>query len=453
MKSINPKNNELIKSYEILSAKELGNKIDQSHSSFLSWKQTTFSERANLMKAVAKELIAQKEELAVLMANEMGKPLSEGRSEIEKCSKVCEFYAEKAEAFLKPEIIDASFEKSYVNYSPLGVVLAIMPWNYPFWQVFRFAAPTLMAGNTALLKHAENVSGCSLAIEKIFEKVGFPKAVFSSLLINIEMSESVIENPKVRAVTLTGSTKAGKAVAALAGKNLKKTVLELGGNDAYIVFKDANLPLAAKKICQSRLLNNGQSCIAAKRFIVHETIVDDFTKLLIEEMKGYKVGDPLLSDTQIGPMAREDLRDEVHKQVKASIDNGAKCLIGGKLTDKEGAFYPITLLTGVKKGMPAFDDEIFGPVGAIISFNSDDEAISLANDSGFGLGGGLFTKDIAKAEKIAREKFNSGACFINDFTKSDPKLPFGGIKDSGYGRELSHFGIKEFMNAKTICIS
>jgi succinate-semialdehyde dehydrogenase/glutarate-semialdehyde dehydrogenase len=386
------------------------------------------------------------------MTLEMGKPFSQAVAEANKCASVCEYYADNAERILENQIIETDASKSYVAYRPIGIVLAVMPWNFPFWQVLRFAAPALMAGNVGVLKHASNVQGCALEIEKIFQDAGFPKNVFRTLVIGSKDVKEVIENPHVKAVTLTGSTPAGKAVASQAGAVLKKTVLELGGSDPYIILEDADLDQAITACMIGRFLNTGQSCIAAKRFIVIESILNEFRTKLLEAMKTQKWGDPFDEDVNVGPMVNIWSRDEVHEQVTASIEKGADLLVGGIIPDVEGAFYPATLLDNVRPGMPAFDDEIFGPVASIISVNNEEEAIQLANQTSFGLGGAVFTKDIERGEKIAANDIEAGCCFVNDFVRSDPRLPFGGIKESGYGRELSEAGIREFTNMKTVYI-
>ncbi|MFY9706089.1 MAG: NAD-dependent succinate-semialdehyde dehydrogenase, partial [Desulfobacterales bacterium] len=425
-------------------------RICRAHQTFVDWKTRTFSERAELMKKAAVVLRDKVGEFARLMALEMGKPVRDGRLEIEKCAWVCDYYAEQAEAILSPEIIATDAAKSYVTFQPLGVVLAVMPWNYPFWQVFRFAVPALMAGNAGVLKHSANVPGCALAIEDVFRQAGFPENIFQTLMISGERVEKVIENPLVKAVTLTGSKPAGQAVAAAAGRLLKKSVLELGGSDPYIVLEDADLEAAAAACASSRLLNSGQSCIAAKRFVVVEAVRKTFETLLVDQMRAKKMGDPLEESVEIGPQARFDLRDDLHRQVRQSVEKGARCLLGGKLPDGPGAFYPPTVLTDVHKGMPAYDEETFGPVAAVIGVKDEKEAIRVANDTVFGLGAAVFTRDIARGERIAATALDAGSCFVNAFVKSDPRLPFGGIKESGYGRELSHYGIKEFVNIKTV---
>jgi len=450
MKSINPYNGEIIKEYQEMSLDEIGQIIEQAQESFLTWRNVSFEKKSAFMKRAAKILRENSREYGKLMALEMGKPIKDGIAEAEKCAWVCDYYAENAEKFLEDEVIETDATKSYVSYQPLGVVLAIMPWNFPFWQVFRFAAPSLMAGNVGLLKHASNVFGCALAIEDVFTQAGFPKNTFRSLLVGSSNVNKIIDHPLIKAVTLTGSVPAGKAVARKAGAVLKKTVLELGGSDPYLILEDADLENAARVCALSRLINSGQSCIAAKRFIVVEQIQDKFEEFLIKEMKKYKMGDPLDETTQIGPQSRFDLRDALHKQVTKSIEKGARCILGGEIPNNKGAFYPPTILTNVKKGMPAYEEELFGPVASIITVKNEDEAIEVANDSIFGLGASIFTKNIQKGNKMARENIQAGCCFVNTYVRSDPRLPFGGIKESGYGRELSYHGIKEFVNIKTV---
>ena len=452
LKSVNPFDGKIIEQYSEYSSKEITSIISQSDVAFQEWQDTNFSDRSKLFKNVSKILKYKNNHFAKLITLEMGKPIAESLAEVEKCASVCDYFAENAEIFLAPQSVKTDSTKSYISFQPLGVILAVMPWNFPFWQVFRFASPTLMAGNTGILKHASNVSGCSLAIEQIFLDAGFPESVFRSILISGNKISSIIENPSVRAITLTGSTSAGKAVASKAGEMIKKTVLELGGSDPYLILEDADIAQAAKLCAFSRLLNTGQSCIAAKRFIVVEDVIELFTTLLIKNMEKAKIGNPLDEDTLIGPMARIDLRDELHKQVLDSITLGAKLIFSGKMPNKIGTFYPPTVLTNVKPGMPAFDEELFGPVAAIISARDEAEAIALANKSVFGLGAAVFTKDITRGEDIAESHLDAGNCFVNDFVKSDPRLPFGGIKESGYGRELGKFGIYEFVNVKTISI-
>jgi len=451
--SINPANGQLIHSYQPHSSTEVSKIIDDAQQAWKKWKETPYSFRSKLLLDAAKILRSKKEELAILMALEMGKPLQGGWAEIEKCADVCEYYAKNAEQFLADEPVNTDASKSYVSFQPLGIVLAIMPWNFPFWQVFRFLAPALMAGNAALLKHSSNVFGCALEIENIIKEAGFPENLFRSLLISGNEVDQVIENPLVQAITLTGSTEAGKKVAAKAASLLKKSVLELGGSDAYLILADADLELAAETCVNSRLINSGQSCIAAKRFIVIKSIEKRFTELIRQKMSAKVMGDPLDKNTDIGPQARPDLRGELHQQVLSSIKQGAKCILGGEIPTTGYSYYPPTILTEVKKGMPAYEEELFGPVAAIISAKDEEEAIQIANDTLFGLGAAVFTKDLNRGEEIASKRLEAGSCFINALVKSDPRLPFGGIKQSGYGRELGIYGIREFVNIKTVYIA
>jgi len=449
--SINPATGKPIRTYQEMAPDAAAAAVVQAHSAWQAWRSTPFSRRALLMKKAASLLRQRKSELSTLMADEMGKPLAQGVAEVEKCAWVCEYYADFAESHLAPDVVKTENAKSYVAFEPLGVVLAIMPWNFPLWQVFRFAAPALMAGNAGILKHASNVPGCALAIEQILKDGGFPAGLFRTLLIGSRDVKAVIEHPLVRAVTLTGSTPAGKAVASQAGAVLKKTVLELGGSDAYIVLEDADLESAATTCVNSRLINGGQSCIAAKRFIVVQSIVEAFTKRFVDVIKSKRVGDPLAAGTDVGPQARHDLRDALHKQVVASLEGGATLLVGGEIPKSDGAYYPPTVLTNVKPGMPAYEEELFGPVAAIITARDEDDAVRIANDSVFGLGGAVFTKDPARGERVAR-RMDAGSTFVNSLVASDPRLPFGGIKESGYGRELGPYGIREFVNIKTIVV-
>jgi succinate-semialdehyde dehydrogenase/glutarate-semialdehyde dehydrogenase len=449
--SINPATGKTIKSYDETTPEQAAAAVAQAHETWRAWRTTSFAERAKPMKKTAEMLRKRKDELAKLMAVEMGKPLTQGAAEVEKCAWACDYYADNAEAHLAPDVIKTEGAKSYVAFEPLGVVLAIMPWNFPLWQVYRFAAPALMAGNVGLLKHASNVPGCALVIEEIFNQAGFPEGAFRSLLIGNAQVRAVIEHPLVRAVTLTGSTPAGKAVASQAGAVLKKTVLELGGSDPYVVLEDADLDQAVQTCVNSRLINAGQSCIAAKRFIVVEPVRAAFTERFVALMKTKKMGDPLKEGTDVGPQARHNLRDDLHKQVLASVERGAKLLLGGEVPPGAGAYYPPTVLADVKPGMPAYDDELFGPVAAIIGAKNEEDAVRIANDTIFGLGAAVFTKDTERGERVAR-KLEAGSTFVNSLVASDPRLPFGGIKESGYGRELGSYGIKEFVNAKTVYV-
>ncbi|RMH37672.1 MAG: NAD-dependent succinate-semialdehyde dehydrogenase [Nitrospirae bacterium] len=450
--SINPATGEVIKEYQEMTSKQVEDILQDSYQTYQEWRRVSFSQRATCMAKAAQILRNRKDEYARLMAMEMGKPIAQGRAEAEKCAWVCEYYAENAEQFLQAETVETDASRSFIAFQPLGMVLAIMPWNFPFWQVFRFAAPALMAGNVGVLKHASNVFGCALAIEDIFRQAGFPEHAFRSLLIGSQQVNRVIEHPLVKAVTLTGSTPAGSAVAQKAGAMIKKTVLELGGSDPYVILEDADLEATVATCVNSRLINSGQSCIAAKRFIVLEPLRKQFETMFVEYMRARKMGDPLEEDTEIGPQARHDLRDDLHRQVQKSIQQGATCVLGGEIPPGTGAFYPPTVLSNVTTGMPAHDEELFGPVAAIISARDEADAIRIANDSKFGLGASVFTRDTAKGERIATYELEAGNCFVNAFVKSDPRLPFGGIKESGYGRELSHYGIKEFVNIKTVYV-
>jgi succinate-semialdehyde dehydrogenase/glutarate-semialdehyde dehydrogenase len=451
--SINPANGKIIKKYRAHTRQQVEQKIRQTHKAWLSWKISSNAERSRLLTSMAGKLQSRKKEFAILMAQEMGKPVNQGIAEIEKCASVCQYYAANAAAYLKDQIIETDASKSYVSFQPIGIVLAIMPWNFPFWQVFRFLAPALAAGNCGVLKHASNVPGCALGIEEVVREAGFPDNVFQTLLVGSPMVEKIIENPLIQAVTITGSIAAGRQVAQKAGSLIKKTVLELGGSDAYVVLDDADLEKAAEICVNSRLINSGQSCIAAKRFIVVKSVQKEFTELFLSKMKAKKLGDPLNTNTDIGPQARTDLRNQLHEQVKLSIKKGAKCILGGIIPKGKNAFYPATILTKVKPGMPAYDDELFGPVAAIIAAKDETGAIRIANDSNFGLGAAIFTKDKEKGERIASTQLQAGSCFVNSLVKSDPRLPFGGIKQSGYGRELGLFGIHEFVNIKTVFVA
>ncbi len=439
IESINPATGETLKTYAETSRAEVDDIIGKTHEAFLAWRRTSFEERARRMRGAARILRNNAEAYARLMAQEMGKPVRDGIGEAQKCALACEFYADNAEKFLAREPVKTEARESFVTFNPIGVVLAVMPWNFPFWQVFRFAAPALMAGNAAVLKHASNVPGCALAIEEIFREADFPENLFRTLMIGSGQVEPVIEHALVRAVTLTGSGPAGRKLASKAAAMLKKSVLELGGSDPYLVLEDADLDLAATVCTKGRLVNSGQSCIAAKRFV--------------EKMKAAKVGDPLSPETEVGPLARHDLREALHRQVTESLRKGARCLLGGKIPEGAGAYYPPTVLTDVSAGMPAYEEELFGPVAAVIAVKNEAEAIATANDSVFGLAGAVITRDVARGERIAAELIESGCVFVNESVRSDPRLPFGGVKESGYGRELSEYGIKEFVNIKTVYVA
>ncbi|OFV86801.1 MAG: succinate-semialdehyde dehydrogenase [Acidobacteria bacterium RBG_16_70_10] len=453
LKSINPTNDALLREYPEAPRGEVAAVLAAAASAFETWRRAPFAERAGALRRAAALLRERREDLARCMALEMGKPLAQGRSEADKCAWVCDYYADGAEHLLRAEAVDTDAARSYVAFEPLGVVLAVMPWNFPLWQVFRFAAPALMAGNAGILKHASNVSGCALAIEDVLHAAGVPRNVFRSLLVGSSRVAGLIEAREIAAVTLTGSTPAGKAVAAKAGACLKKTVLELGGSDPYLILKDADLERTAETCAASRLINGGQSCIAAKRFIVVEGVRKRFEELLVERVRARRMGDPLEEGVEVGPQARRDLRDELHRQVETSIARGARVLLGCAVPQGPGAFYPPSVLTGVGPGMPAHDEELFGPVAAVIAARDEGEAIRIANDTTFGLGAAVFTRDLARGERIAREELQAGSCFVNSFVKSDPRLPFGGIKESGYGRELGSYGIREFVNVKTVYVA
>lgn len=453
LESVNPATGEVIATYPEMTPTEVSQIIGACHETYLDWRETSFQTRTAHLEGAAALLRERCDSLAELMTREMGKPINQARAEVNKCAWVCEYYADSAESFLAHEIIETDARKSFVAFEPLGVVLAVMPWNFPFWQVFRFAAPALMAGNTGLLKHASNVQGCALAIEEVFRDTGFPENAFRTLLIGSSMVESAVLHPKVKAVTLTGSTPAGQAVAEQAGAVLKKTVLELGGSDPYVILEDADLDAAVESCVAGRLLNTGQSCIAAKRFIVPRSICQEFETRCVALMADKQVGDPTDESSDLGPMARTDLRDELHEQVARSLAQGARCLLGGEIPIGPGAFYPATVLTDVGAGMPAYVEELFGPVAAIIPVETEEEAIQVANDTIFGLGAAVFTGDLERGEEIATHRLEAGSCFVNAFVKSDPRLPFGGIKGSGYGRELGPFGIREFVNIKTVYIA
>jgi len=451
MKAINPASNELIREYETHSQEALEAILADVQSDWQEWKKTSFTHRSALMTKAADVLRKNREKYARLMSLEMGKVITEARAEVDKCAWVCEYYADKAPAFLADEIVETEASKSFVSFDPMGIILAVMPWNFPFWQVFRFAAPALMAGNAGVLKHASNVPGSALAIEEVFQEAGFPSNIFRTLMIPSGGVETVIRDPRVRAVTLTGSEYAGMQVAAIAGSELKKTVLELGGSDPYIVLEDADIPACVTTSAKARMINTGQSCIAAKRFIVVESRVREFEAAQAEILSNMKIGDPLDETTQVGPLARADLRDELHDQVTRTLAAGGRLVVGGKPVDGPGAFYEPTVISDVRKGMAIYSEETFGPVSAIIPVKDEAEAIRVANDSEFGLGGSLWTREVKRGEALARQ-VESGAVFVNGMTMSDPRMPFGGTKKSGYGRELGIYGIREFVNIKSVWI-
>jgi len=433
-----------------------GHTVEAAHSAaararvaFDQWRRTSFEERGAVIRTAAALLRDRKDEFAALMTEEMGKTLDDGRAEVEKCAFQSDWFADHSQTYLADEAVDVGGE-AFVTFNPLGVVLAVMPWNFPFWQVFRFAAPALMAGNGALLKHASNVPGCALAIEQILHEAGVPKDLFRALLLPSSEVKALIEDKNVAAVTLTGSVEAGRSVATAAGAVLKKCVLELGGSDAYVVLEDAEVKPATKICAAARMVNGGQSCIAGKRFIVVRPILAEFEKALVEAMREYPMGDPSIEGTKLGPMQSLKARDAIHRQVKDSVSNGARLLLGGEIPEREGAWYPATVLTDVQPGQPAHDEEVFGPVAAIIAADDEADAVKIANASEFGLGSGVLAGNVARGRRIAAEQLEAGLAFVNDNVRSDPRLPFGGVKHSGYGRECSAFGIREFTNIKTV---
>ena len=452
IQSVNPATGEIVETFAETTPQELERIVAAAHRAFLEWRDVAVSARTEPMRRAASLLRQRRADYARTMALEMGKPVAQGEAEVDKCVWVCEFYAEHAEPMLavQPRRTDAA--KSYVRFDPLGPVLAVMPWNFPFWQVFRFAAPALMAGNAGLLKHASNVPRCALQIEEVFREAGFPPGLFATALVGSAAVPGLIADPRIAAVTLTGSEHAGSQVAERAGRELKKTVLELGGSDPFIVLADVDLAGAARAAADARLVNSGQSCIAAKRFIVVEAVAEEFVRAFADELRGRRMGDPLDAATQVGPQARVDLRDALHRQVEESMKRGARRVLGAEIPPGPGAFYPPTLLTAVDRGMPAFDEETFGPVAAVIRAKDDADAVRQANDSAFGLGASIWTQDRTRAEHLAA-RIEAGAVFVNGMVKSDPRLPFGGIKRSGYGRELSEFGIREFVNIKSVWIA
>lgn len=452
MKAINPATGEIVGSYAAHSRSEVEAILEAAGEAYTSWCRVDISARSESLRRVGALLRETKIEFAELMTREMGKPIVEAEAEIEKSAWVCDFYADNAAGFLAPQEVETDASKSYVRFDPIGPILAVMPWNFPFWQVLRFAAPALTAGNVCLLKHASNVPGCALAIEELFKNAGLPDGAFTTLLVGADAVADLIANPRVAAVTLTGSAAAGRAVAAQAGKHLKKTVLELGGSDPFIVFADADLQPAAEAATLARTINSGQSCIAAKRFIVEDAVAAEFAAMLAARMEALRVGDPMSRDTQVGPLAREDLVDELDDQVRRSIAAGAQVLTGGRRLERRGYFYAPTVLGDVEPGMAVFEEETFGPVAAVIRARDSVHALELANRSHLGLGASLWTSNRAFGAELAGQ-IEAGVVFVNGIVKSDPRLPFGGVKQSGYGRELSEFGIREFVNIKTVWIA
>ena len=452
LRSINPATDEVLEEFPETTSEELERILANADAAARDWRARPYAARADRMHAAARLLRARRGEYARAMALEMGKPIAQGEAEIEKCAAACEYYAEHAEGFLAVQPRETDAARSFVRFDPLGLVLAVMPWNFPFWQVVRFAAPALMAGNGAILKHASNVPRCALEIEALFRGAGFPEGLFATALVGSDRVPGLVADPRVRAVTLTGSDRAGSEVAAHAGRELKKTVLELGGSDPFIVLDDADVDAAARTATSARLVNSGQSCIAAKRFIVVERVANAFVERFVAEMETRRVGDPLVRDTAVGPQARVDLRDALHRQVETSVARGARVRTGGRVPSGRGAFYPPTVLEAVEPGMPAFDEETFGPVAAVVRARDESHAIALANDSVFGLGASVWTRDVARAERLAA-RIEAGSVFVNALVHSDPRLPFGGVKRSGYGRELSEYGLREFVNVKTVWIA
>lgn len=449
--TINPTTGKEIKKYPIMTDKEADEAVENCHKTFMDWRMVPAKERAKTIKAIGKELKKNADELTKLMTNEMGKLLKQSQQEVELCAGICDWTADNGPEALKDEEREIpNGGKGVITYSPIGVIYGIQPWNFPVYQVIRYSIANLMAGNGILLKHAENVTGCAVMLQKIYEDAGLPKNLFNVLKITHDQSDKIIEHKLVRGVTLTGSPDAGRTIAKQAGANLKKTVMELGSNDAYIVLEDADIDLAVKTCVQGRIYNNGETCVAAKRFIVVDKVYDEFRDAFVERMKKMKHGDPMEKESRIGPMARKDLREKLHEQVEKSVKKGAKILCGGEMPKGEGYYYPATVLDNVKSGQPAYDDELFGPVASLIKAKDTDDAMRIANDSKYGLGGGIFSKDEKKAMELASKHFDTGMIFINCFGLAQPNMPFGGVKDSGYGREHGGFGMKEFVNEKAI---
>lgn len=450
IETVNPATGEPGPSYDQHTIGEAREAAAAAHNAFLDWRRTDFSHRSALIREAGAILRQRKDELARLMIEEMGKTLDEGRAEIEKCAFQCDWFAQHAEGYLADEPVDVDRGEVFVTFNPIGVVLAIMPWNFPFWQVFRFAAPALMAGNGALLKHASNVPGCALAIEQVLHQAGVPRDLFRTLILPSSEVKALIEDDNIAAVTLTGSVAAGRSVASAAGGAIKKCVLELGGSDPYVVLEDVNVDAAATVCATARMVNGGQSCIAGKRFPVVRDVLERFEAAMVKAMRAYEMGDPRNAATRLGPMQSVHARDEIHRQVTESVARGAKLLLGGEIPDRPGAWYPATVLTNVRPGQPAYDEEVFGPVAAIIAADDEADAIRIANSSRYGLGSGVLTSDLERGRRIASGEIEAGSCFVNENVRSDPRMPFGGVKHSGFGRECSSYGIREFVNIKSV---
>lgn len=453
VQTINPATEETLQTYTLLSTEEANKAIDASHDAYNQWRKTSLEERSKLLHSLADTIEARKDDLVELMIQEMGKVKEQGYQEIELCAGICRYSADNAAEQLKEEQRDYDGGTAIVSYQPVGVILGIQPWNFPLYQVIRYSVPNIMAGNTTVLKHADNVFGMAKMIQELYEEAGFPKNVYQSLLISGSTASELIKHDKVRGVTFTGSDGVGKKVAENAGSQSKKSVLELGSNDAFVVLEDADIDTAVQACVTGRIINNGETCVSAKRFVVADKVYDQFKEAYVEAFNNLKVGDPRAEDTDVGPMARKDLVEKLDKQVQESIEAGATCIMGGKMPSDTGYYYPLTILEDVKPGMPAYDDELFGPVASFIRAKDDEDAMRIANDSRYGLGGGIFSKDEKRAIELARSEFDTGMININGYSLAQPNLPFGGVKESGYGREHGGFGIKEFVNAKTIFIA
>lgn len=453
IKTINPCTEQVIDEFQLLSLDEANKAVDNAHQAFLSWKKVSTEKRSELVLKLAEMIRSHKQELAELMTKEMGKPKNQGEQEVEMCAAICEYTATEAIKALNSEVKNVDGGKAIISYQPIGVILGIQPWNFPLYQVIRYSITNIMAGNTTVLKHAPNVFGMAVKIEKLFEEAGFPNNVYQSILTEASVASQLIAHEKIRGVTFTGSDVVGKKIAELAGKHAKKTVLELGSNDAFIILDDADIETAVKACVTARMINNGETCVSAKRFIITEAKYDEFKAAFVKQFEQTKMGDPNKAETDLGPLARKDLRDKLHQQVKESIDKGATALLGCKIPDMTGYYYTPSILENVQPGMPAYDDELFGPVAAFIKVKDNEEAIKVANDSRYGLGGGIFSKNEDKAIKMATEEFDTGMVNINGYGLAQPDLPFGGVKSSGYGREHGGFGIREFVNIKSVMIS